>query len=117
MSEERFIRLHVAAPPKPPLGMPCNGCGVCCAAEPCPPARLFLRQRHGACRALQWQAEAGCYRCGLVLEPERYFPWLRGGLRSGARRWFARSISAGFGCDSDAEVESLPTPISSAKNL
>ena len=30
------IYLQPEAPPKPALGAPCNGCGVCCGWQPCP---------------------------------------------------------------------------------
>ena len=32
----QIVHLHRDAPPKPAPGAPCNGCGVCCAAETCP---------------------------------------------------------------------------------
>jgi len=37
------ILIHPEAPAKPPLGAPCNGCGVCCLAEPCPVGVLVSR--------------------------------------------------------------------------
>jgi len=40
----RTIAIHAAAPAKPALGEPCNGCGVCCAAEPCPVGMFALLQ-------------------------------------------------------------------------
>ena len=98
-----FIRINAAAPAKPPFGEPCNGCGVCCAAEPCPLARLALLQWRGPCKALSW--EAGRYVCGLVVRPKEYLPWLPRAGRAVAGRIFARCIAAGQGCDSDASVE------------
>ena len=86
------IRIHAAAPPKPALGGACNGCGVCCAAEPCPLGVLVSGRRKGACRALRWSEAAARYRCGLATLP------VLGPL---ARRL----IGAGRGCDSDAEVD------------
>jgi hypothetical protein len=79
----RVILIHPQAPPKPAPGRPCNGCGVCCAAEPCPVGMLLSLKRRGACRALRWDGTR--YRCGAMLRA----PWL------------ARWISAGSGCDSD----------------
>jgi hypothetical protein len=64
---EQIIHLHHAAPRKPEAGAPCNGCGVCCALETCPPARLrFLRAR-GPCPALEWSAKENRYHCGLLV--------------------------------------------------
>jgi hypothetical protein len=89
---ERTIRIHAAAPPKPPLGGDCNGCGVCCLAEPCPLGRLISLRRTGACRGLRWDGGARRFRCGPAQS--------RGAFGALARRW----IAAGRGCDSDAEV-------------
>lgn len=95
------ILLEPAAPPKPAAGQPCNGCGVCCAAEPCPLGQLLSRRRQGRCRALQWQAQAAVYRCGLLDEPRRWLPWLPSVLaRALVRRW----IAAGRGCDCSLEA-------------
>lgn len=101
--KERIIELHAEAPTKPAIGAPCNGCGVCCALETCPLAMLRFLKRCGPCPALAWSAEGGRYTCGLLDHPERYLP-LPAGAHSLARRFFARSIAAGQGCDSDAEL-------------
>ena len=98
-----MILLQPVAPPKPPEGEPCNGCGVCCAAEPCPLGMLLSRRRHGACRALSWDETQGLYRCGVLDQPARWMPWMPRSLaRTLARRW----IAAGRGCDSD--LQALP---------
>jgi hypothetical protein len=89
---ERVIRIQVDAPPKPPVGGSCNGCGVCCLAEPCPLGRLISGRLAGACHGLRWDEAARRYRCGPAQA--------RGVLGALARRW----IAAGRGCDSDAEV-------------
>ncbi|MDB5820816.1 MAG: hypothetical protein JWQ11_4456 [Rhizobacter sp.] len=97
----RIIHIQPDAPPKPPAGAACNGCGVCCLSEPCPVGMLVSRSRSGACKALRWSDGARLYRCGMVSEPQAVL-----GLRSAllarmiarlARRW----ISAGTGCDAD----------------
>ena len=85
------IRIHALAAPKPGLGAACNGCGVCCLAEPCPVGRVFSLRRTGACSALRWDEAAARYRCGLMAQPA-------------LRRLVARWIAAGKGCDSDAVV-------------
>lgn len=92
--ETKIIHLHRQAPPKPAPGAPCNGCGVCCAAETCPLGLLLFRRRRGPCPALEWHADegGGRYRCGLLVPPRPL------------HALFARWIAAGTGCDSDAEV-------------
>ncbi len=103
----RVIHLHPAAPPKPPTDTACNGCGVCCAAEPCPLGVLLSRRRHGACAALEWQPGEARYRCGALASPARWLPWLPARLAQAlARRW----IAAGVGCDADLEPESPGQP-------
>jgi hypothetical protein len=97
------LRLEVEpdAPDKPALGASCNGCGVCCLAEPCPVGVLVTRRRVGRCAALVWVAAEARYRCGLVVAPEAHVPrGARALVRSLAPRW----IAAGRGCDSDVEV-------------
>lgn len=101
-----IIHLHRAAPAKPAPGAPCNGCGVCCALETCPLARLRFLRRDGPCPALTWhegegQSEAR-YHCGLLAEPTRWLP-MPAGL---AQRLVGRWISAGSGCDCDYEPSS-----------
>lgn len=101
----RVIHLHPTAPTKPATGAACNGCGVCCAAEPCPLGMLLSRRRRGACVALEWHEADTRYRCGALVSPARWLPWLPAPLaRALARRW----IAAGRGCD--AEFEPLPAP-------
>jgi len=99
------IYLHAAAPPKPAVGAACNGCGVCCAWQPCPLGVLVTGRRHGRCAALRWDDAATHYRCAMVQAPESAWPALprplRPLLRSLARRW----IAAGTGCDCDADAD------------
>ncbi|MFO1251520.1 MAG: hypothetical protein U1E77_10410 [Inhella sp.] len=105
----RWIRIEAAAPPKPAVGAPCNGCGQCCLAEPCPLGVLASRRRHGECAALEWEPTQARYRCGLLRaplahllgRPAKQAHALDRPLRALARRW----IAAGSGCD--AELETL----------
>ena len=64
--KHQVIHIHPAAPRKPVVGAPCNGCGVCCLAEPCPVGVLVSRRLKGACKALVWSEQAGRYHCGLL---------------------------------------------------
>ena len=104
----QVLHVHPHAPAKPALGAPCNGCGLCCLAEPCPLGVLASRRRRGACAALRWDAAARQYRCGLVAAPAEWlgprWRWLAPLLRPLARRW----ISAGRGCDAAVTVERPP---------
>jgi hypothetical protein len=93
----RVIFLRPEAPPKPPEGAACNGCGVCCVAAPCPLGMLISRRRRGRCRALKWDAAQALYRCGVIAQPQRWLPGLPARWAQGlGRRW----IAASRGCDS-----------------
>jgi hypothetical protein len=87
----QVIHVHRAAPDKPAWGAACNGCGVCCLAEPCPLGMLVSRRRRGACAAVEWDGQR--YRCRLLAFAQGW-----------RRRLIARGIGAGRGCDSSAEL-------------
>jgi hypothetical protein len=91
----RVINLHPEAPAKPAVGARCNGCGWCCAAEPCPLGMLISMRRQGACRALRWDAENRRYDCGALARAAHLGPW--------PQRLVARWIAAGAGCDATLE--------------
>ena len=103
-ADESFIAIHTAAPRKPSLGASCNGCGVCCAAEPCPVSRLLLSHHRGTCPALQWHGSERRYFCGMVTAPARFLRWLPQRWSAFAGRRCARWIALGSGCDSDIEA-------------
>lgn len=99
------VQSEPGAPDKPALGAPCNGCGVCCLAEPCPLGIVISGRRTGACAALVFSREEQRYRCGALGDPARYVGSLAAPLLAAlARRW----ISAGTGCDADVEVDVEP---------
>jgi hypothetical protein len=102
---EQTIHLHRDAPTKPAEGQPCNGCGVCCALETCPAARLRFLQSKGPCPALAWSAGEVRYQCGLLVNPGKYLGWLPKRAEAFTRRQLARWIAAGKGCDCSAEVQ------------
>lgn len=108
----RVFWIQPEAPPKPPTGAPCNGCGLCCLAEPCPVGMLVSLRREGPCRALQWSAEDHQYRCGMLVQPSRYLglPSLTPQALPNrlARRWARRMIAAGIGCDAQLEADAAP---------
>lgn len=66
-------------PGKPRLGRPCNGCGLCCVAEPCVIAHTLIDDLPdtGPCPALEW--EGGRSWCGLVRRPAHYSREVREG--------------------------------------
>ncbi|HEY9096194.1 MAG TPA: hypothetical protein VIN35_10655 [Hydrogenophaga sp.] len=101
--DRQVIHIHPAAPPKPATGDACNGCGICCLAEPCPLGQLISRKRVGACHALRWSSEGALYRCGAMVDAEgvlgRRWRWAAPMLRRLAKRW----IAAGIGCDASLE--------------
>jgi hypothetical protein len=101
----QVIRLHPAAPAKPPEAAPCNGCGVCCAAEPCPIGVLVSGRFSGSCAALSWNEDDGLYRCGMASDPAAVIRWLPRIAAPLVARLAQRWISAASGCDSDLVVE------------
>jgi hypothetical protein len=104
--KEQIILLHHNAPPKPADGQPCNGCGVCCALETCPVARLRFLKISGPCPGLEWSERETRYHCGLLVNPGKYFGWLPNTAMPISRRLLTRWISAGKGCDCIADVQS-----------
>jgi hypothetical protein len=98
------ITIHVLAPAKPALGEACNGCGVCCAAEPCPVSLALLWPHQTPCKALVWSEAEKRYFCGMVLKPSKFLVWLPQLADKPASRLFKRWISADQSCDSDATL-------------
>ncbi len=102
------IHLHAAAPVKPAEGEPCNGCGVCCASEPCPVGVLVSGKRTGACKALVWVDIEQRHRCGLIHEPAAHLPPRLRRFAPTLARLAPRYIAAGIGCDCSDEAEPAP---------
>lgn len=98
-SSLQTITIHAQAPQKPALGAACNGCGICCAAEPCPVSLALLWPHKTPCRALVWSDAQQRYWCGMVSEPSRFIRWLPQNLDAFARRIFKRWIAADTACD------------------
>jgi hypothetical protein len=101
---QSVIYLHAEAPAKPAVGAACNGCGVCCAWQPCPLGVLVSGRRQGMCTALRWDGAARLYRCAMVQAPESAWPALPRPLRPALRRLAHRWIAAGAGCDCSADA-------------
>jgi hypothetical protein len=102
----QVILLHIEAPLKPAVGQPCNGCGACCASEPCPLGVLVSGHLSGPCRALAWSEPERIYRCNMVSAPERLWPMLPGFARRLVSRLSRRWIASAIGCDASLQVES-----------
>ena len=110
-SSRQTIYIQPLAPPKPGEGAACNGCGMCCLAEPCPLGVLLSWRRRGPCDALRWQTGDKLYRCGAISEPKSVLQDALPGLFHGlipalsfllgslAARW----VAAGAVCDSTLE--------------
>lgn len=102
----QVIHIHPDAPRQPAFGAPCNGCGVCCLAEPCPLGQVISRKRHGACKALRWDEPLMVYRCGAITDAAgvlgQRWRWAAPVLQKLASRW----IAAGAGCDANLQSES-----------
>lgn len=108
---QKILLIHSAASHKPAVGVPCNGCGVCCLYEPCPLGVILSRRRQGSCVAVRWSEHTAQYRCGALCEAESVLrslfpdrlgsiaPWLAPVLTRLAQRW----IGVGIGCDSTLE--------------
>lgn len=110
MQKPPVVWIQPTAPPKPVEGAPCNGCGLCCLAEPCPLGVLVSGRRQGACAALRWDADGQRYLCGLVADPAGVTgwrrPWALRATAALARRW----IAAGVGCDAQLQAQPAAPP-------
>lgn len=94
---------------KPPRGSPCNGCGWCCAMEPCGLAREFIGEHVKApCPALE--RRDGRFVCGLILRPSHYLRLPNDWADEHLGGVFADALGVGKGCDADDPDDvSLPT--------
>jgi len=105
MPDYPTIRIHAHAPLKPQVGEPCNGCGICCLAAPCPVSALMLAHKSGACPALIWQDENHLYRCGMLIAPSRYLRWLPSLFQRPFASLVRHYLALNIGCDSTIEVD------------
>ncbi len=93
------IAIHPLAPAQPRTGEPCNGCGVCCLAFPCPLGMVLSFERMGCCSARRRSDTGRRYLCGAISDARSALPWglkwLAPRLSRVARRW----VASGIGCD------------------
>ena len=94
-------------PEYPGTGNPCNGCGLCCLAEPCP-VSLELFGQSSQCPALEF--DGGRFRCALMTNPGDYGAIPEGVLsldldhEMAASSYYRQLIGAGMGCDSEIDA-------------
>lgn len=87
-------------PPKPAFGQACNGCGYCCAAEPCGIALEYISPHlAGPCPALEF--EDGRFHCGMVRRPGLYMSLPNDWADAFLGPLFARMLGVGKGCCAD----------------
>jgi len=103
-NKTQIIHIHQQAPAKPAMGTPCNGCGVCCAAEPCPVSLALLWPHKSPCTALTWDDTNQRYLCGMATQPSKHLIWLPKKLDKAASKLFKRWIAADTLCDADVEI-------------
>lgn len=77
------------APPKPRHGEPCNGCGLCCAAEVCEIGQMAFPGASAPCPGMLF--DEGRFHCKLVLTEQM----------AGMEPLIARALGIGKGCDAD----------------
>jgi len=102
--ETQVIHIHKNAPEKPQWGEPCNGCGVCCLAEPCPLSQVMFLRRSGSCPAIVWQPYINRYECGMVISPSLHHRLIPLWADRFLTHLFSRWISTDSGCDSSANI-------------
>jgi len=112
----QLVHTEPLAPRKPPEGAACNGCGLCCLAEPCPLSLLLFRNRKGPCAALRWDQDARIYRCGAISDSRgvaaavlpRPLQFAAPALSCVLVRLAPRWVAAGEGCDSSLVAALAP---------
>lgn len=94
---DRLVSAALRQPiaPTPPLGEPCNGCGLCCIEEVCGIGQMLGLDGSGPCRGLRF--EDGRYWCGPVRSPEAF------GLSEEAAVGIGMLLGVGEGCCADIE--------------
>jgi hypothetical protein len=87
---------------KPPIGAPCNGCGLCCLMEVCSSGAVMLgftsqwgERVPGPCPALVEDGEK--LVCGILQRPEHYVRPGRG--PKALRDAMSLLLGVGLGCD------------------
>ena len=77
------------APPKPRYGAPCNGCGLCCAAEVCAIGREAFGTTEAPCPGMMFNE--GRFQCEMILIEQM----------AGMEPLLVQALGIGKGCDAD----------------
>ena len=94
------LRLTHADPAKPAYLQPCNGCGVCCALEPCAIARQYIPDlADGPCPALIHDGSR--YLCGMTQDPGLYMNLPNDWADPVIGHLFRAALGIGRGCDAE----------------
>lgn len=97
----RVEAITARAPEKPAFGQPCNGCGFCCAAEPCGVARRFVPGAIDGAPCPAMEFEHGRFWCGMVRRPGRYLGLLHDWADEFLGGEVSKALGAGKGCCAD----------------
>lgn len=97
----RVEAITARAPEKPAFGSSCNGCGFCCAAEPCGVARQHIPGcgPKGPCPAMEFKD--GRFFCGMIRRPSHYMRLPNDWADEVLGGMIASALGAGRGCDAD----------------
>lgn len=64
--------MKVELPQKPKLGMPCNGCGLCCAVELCGIAEMAFPGASAPCPALKISPDRKNTYCEIIATEKNF---------------------------------------------
>jgi hypothetical protein len=92
---------------KPPIGAPCNRCGLCCKLQVCGAGSFALGlvenygdRKAGPCPALLADGEG--FVCGLITRPKQFLPEATARVMA-LRSAFTILVGADTGCDEQGD--------------
>jgi hypothetical protein len=99
-----MIRLSESLPMKPTMGDACNGCGICCAIQPCAISIEIIGRSSGRCQALE--VNEGRTYCGIVRRPAYYMfgDNVDESKTGDISVLFAAALGIGIGCDASDDL-------------